>query len=82
MAGLTIQFPAPALRQANFYVSGSGLGSVSPEEMRESLAELTVLLSKGKFSYPVDVQPFDKVEELWQQKERAESRLVLVWSAI
>lgn len=80
MAGPTINLSAAILRQANFYLSGSGLGSVSGEEMRTSMAEMTNLIAKGHFTYPIEVQSFEKVEEIWIQKERAESRLILTWN--
>lgn len=80
MAGPTIQMSAPTFRQANFVMCGSGLGSVSQLEMRESLGELAVLLAQGKLTYPVEVQPFEKVQEVWDQKEKNESRLVFVWN--
>eukprot|EP00026_Physarum_polycephalum_P011323 Phypoly_transcript_11537.p1 GENE.Phypoly_transcript_11537~~Phypoly_transcript_11537.p1 ORF type:complete len:360 (-),score=52.48 Phypoly_transcript_11537:20-1099(-) len=79
MAGATIPISAPTFRQANFVMCGSGLGSVSPEEMRKSLGELAGLIAQGKFTYPVDAQPFEKIQELWDQKEKSDSRLVFVW---
>ncbi|KAM3584460.1 hypothetical protein VKS41_003274 [Umbelopsis sp. WA50703] len=68
MAGPTINFPASALRLSNFYVCGSGLGSVSPPQFRSELGELVKRLATGDFTADVDVRKFSYVEDVWTSK--------------
>lgn len=68
MAGATINFPASVLRLANFYVSGSGLGSVSPPEFRSELGELVKKLASGDFVAEIDANDLSDVERVWTSK--------------
>lgn len=76
MAGATITFPAGPLRLANFYVSGSGLGSISMADMRTELTELIKKLASGELSTAIDVQNLSDIQKVWTSK--SDGRLVFV----
>ncbi|ORX44030.1 NAD(P)-binding protein [Hesseltinella vesiculosa] len=77
MAGPDVTVPASALRSANFYVSGSGLGSITPTEMKQQLAELVQHLGVGTLDFPIVEKDVSQVEQVWN--ERTDGRLVLTF---
>jgi len=68
MAGPNITFPAAVLRMSNFFLSGTGLGPLSPSIMRSEVSELIKMLTTEKPPVSIDVRPLSDVEKLWNSK--------------
>lgn len=77
MAGPTITLPAGPLRLANFYISGSGLGSISMPDIRRELTELVKKLASGELTAAVDVQQLHDIEKVWNAKSDGRQVFVL-----
>ncbi|KAI8579880.1 hypothetical protein K450DRAFT_198975 [Umbelopsis ramanniana AG] len=77
MAGQSISLPANALRAANFYISGSGLGSISMADFRTELTELIKHLASGKLTGSVDPQSLKDVATAWTAKSDGRQVFVL-----
>ena len=74
-AGGTISLPAATLRSSKLELLGSGFGSASMDQIRQSLAEFFQTAAKTPFHFEVKTAPLRDVEALWTISERA-GRLV------
>jgi NADPH:quinone reductase-like Zn-dependent oxidoreductase len=71
-----ITLPAQLLRSSGVELLGSGLGSLSSQQILQSLRVMFAAVSKVPFAIDVDPVPLAKVEEAWMRKE--ERRIVFI----
>eukprot|EP01112_Ceratiomyxa_fruticulosa_P011609 TRINITY_DN3162_c0_g1_i2.p1 TRINITY_DN3162_c0_g1~~TRINITY_DN3162_c0_g1_i2.p1 ORF type:complete len:322 (-),score=71.99 TRINITY_DN3162_c0_g1_i2:63-1028(-) len=76
MAGATFEFPAGALRSNNIIFYGSGLGSVSPDEMRKQFSRMVLEIGPGKITHNVETQSLKDIEKVWELNMNADNRIV------
>ena len=74
-AGKTISLPAATLRSSGLELLGSGFGSASLEQIRQSLAEFFEVAAKEPFRFHTKAAPLRDVETLWNSAEEG-TRLV------
>lgn len=81
MAGANIALPSGALRSSAIEILGSGLGSISPEEMahfhQSTLPEMFALAASNKLELSTHSAPLSEIEQVWDQAKIAGSRLVI-----
>jgi NADPH2:quinone reductase len=75
-AGKTISLAAATLRSSGLELLGSGFGSASLEQIRQSLAEFFDVAAKEPFQFHSKAAPLRDVETLWNSVEEG-TRLVL-----
>lgn len=76
MAGDVASFPSIALRSAPLQVVGSGIGSVSPQEIVAELPALVDVVLGGAVDVRARAVPLDDVAAVWD--ERSGDRVVVV----
>ena len=69
-AGPTIPLPAATLRSSKLELLGSGFGSASMDEIRQTLAEFFNAAARQPFEFEVKTAPLRDVEALWNVAER------------
>jgi NADPH:quinone reductase-like Zn-dependent oxidoreductase len=69
ISGNTITLPAGLLRSSGVELFGSGLGSLSTQQMLQSLTAMFVAASTVQFAIDVDPVPLAQVEEAWIRKD-------------
>ena len=74
-AGKTISLAAATLRSSGLELLGSGFGSASLEQIRQSLAEFFDVAAKEPFQFHSKAAPLRDVETLWNSAEEG-TRLV------
>src|ERR1700689_743668 len=65
-----ITLPAQLLRSSGVELLGSGLGSLSSQQILQSLRVMFAAVSKVPFAIDVDPVPLAKVEEAWMRKDK------------
>jgi len=78
MAGPTIELPSVALRSANFRLSGSGQGALSPRGFLAELPSLIDELLAGAVALSPRVIPLSDVERVWNEPDVPGERIVFV----
>jgi NADPH:quinone reductase-like Zn-dependent oxidoreductase len=82
MAGENITLPSAVLRSSAIEILGSGIGSVSPAEMKklqtEVLPEMMQLAADGKLKIETVTAPLKDIETAWQQAVDPGKRLVVL----
>jgi len=76
MSAGTITLPAEILRSSGVELLGSGLGSLSSQQILQSLRAMFAAASAVQFAINVDPVPLSKVEKVWPRQE--EQRIVFV----
>ncbi len=76
LAGLEASLPADLLRSRRIRITGSGVGSVSPEEMLAEAPEVMARFADGSLQVPYTAFPLSRVGEAWAHTGR--SRAVIV----
>jgi NADPH:quinone reductase-like Zn-dependent oxidoreductase len=76
LAGLEASLPADLLRSRRIRITGSGVGSVSPEEMLAEAPEVMARFADGSLRVPYTAFPLSRVGEAWAHTGR--SRAVVV----
>jgi NADPH:quinone reductase-like Zn-dependent oxidoreductase len=76
MSGSSITLPAQLLRSSGVELLGSGLGSLSSQQILQSLKAMFAAASAVQFAIDIDPVPLAQVEEAWTQKE--ERRIVFI----
>jgi NADPH:quinone reductase-like Zn-dependent oxidoreductase len=71
-----ITLPAQLLRSSGVELLGSGLGSLSSQQILQSLRVMFGAVSKVPFAIDIDRVPLQKVEEAWMRKD--ERRIVFI----
>ena len=74
IGGSTITLPAQLLRSSGVELLGSGLGSLSSQQILQSLRAMFAAASAVQFAIDIDPVPLAQVEEAWTRKE--ERRIV------
>lgn len=69
-AGPTIPLPAATLRSSKLELLGSGFGSASMDEIRQTLAEFFNAAARQPFEFEMKTAPLRDVEALWNVAER------------
>jgi NADPH:quinone reductase-like Zn-dependent oxidoreductase len=64
-----INLPAQQLRSSGVELIGSGLGSLSAQQIRQSLATMFAAVSKVRFAIDIHPVPLARVEEAWTWKD-------------
>jgi NADPH:quinone reductase-like Zn-dependent oxidoreductase len=72
----TIALPAQALRSGGLELLGSGLGSLTPEQILQSLRAMFAAASAVQFPIEVEPVPLSEVEEAWSRRE--DRRIVFI----
>jgi hypothetical protein len=65
-----ITLPAQLLRSSGVELLGSGLGSLSSQQILQSLRVMFAAVSKVPFAIDVDPVPLAEVEQAWMRKEK------------
>jgi NADPH:quinone reductase-like Zn-dependent oxidoreductase len=76
IGGSTITLPAQLLRSSGVELLGSGLGSLSAQQILQSLRAMFAAASAVQFAIDIDPVPLAQVEEAWTRKE--ERRIVFI----
>jgi len=76
ISGNALTLPAQLLRSSGVELLGSGLGSLSSQQILESLSAMFAAESKAPFAIDIDRVPLAKVEEAWMRKD--ERRIVFI----
>ena len=76
ISGNAITLPAQLLRSSGVELLGSGLGSLSSQQILQSLRAMFAAESKAPFAIDIDRVPLKDVEEAWMWKE--ERRIVFI----
>ncbi|MCG8917691.1 zinc-binding alcohol dehydrogenase family protein [Actinokineospora sp. PR83] len=76
LAGLEASLPADLLRSRRVRITGSGVGSVSPEEMLAEAPEVMARFADGSLQVPYTAFPLSRIGEAWAHTGR--SRAVVV----
>ena len=69
ISGNAITLPAQLLRSSGVELLGSGLGSLSAQQILQSLSAMFAAVSKVHFAIDIDPVPLAKVEEAWTRKD-------------
>jgi NADPH:quinone reductase-like Zn-dependent oxidoreductase len=81
MAGENINLTSGTLRSTAIEILGSGIGSISKEEMvlfnTEILSEMFQLAAEGKLSIDTESAPLSEIETIWNNKSTPGKRLVV-----
>jgi NADPH:quinone reductase-like Zn-dependent oxidoreductase len=81
MAGENINLASGTLRSTAIEILGSGIGSISKEEMvlfnTEILSEMFQLAAEGKLSIDTESAPLSEIETIWNNKSTPGKRLVV-----
>ncbi len=64
-----INLPAQQLRSSGVELIGSGLGSLSAKQIRQSLTTMFAAVSKVRFAIDIQAVPLARVEEAWTWKD-------------
>jgi NADPH:quinone reductase-like Zn-dependent oxidoreductase len=82
MAGETIQLPSGILRSSDIEILGSGIGSLSKEDMQktnsEVLPEMMQLAAEGKLEIQTETAPLKDIETAWEKSIAPGKRLVII----
>ena len=76
-AGNPIALSAATLRSSGLELLGSGFGSASMEQIKNSIAEFFAIAAKEPVQFTIKTLPLSEVEARWNDKERGE-RLVFI----
>jgi NADPH:quinone reductase-like Zn-dependent oxidoreductase len=76
LAGVAASLPADLLRSRRIRITGSGVGSVSAEEMLVEAPEVMARFADGSLHLPYTAFPLSRVDEAWAHTGR--SRAVVV----
>jgi NADPH:quinone reductase-like Zn-dependent oxidoreductase len=74
-AGKTISLPAATLRSSGLELLGSGFGSASLDQIRQSLTEFFQVAAREPFQFHTKAAPLREIETLWNHAEEG-TRLV------
>jgi len=77
ISGDAIKLPGGGLRSSGVELLGSGLGSLSSQQILQSLRAMFVAAAKVQFEIDIDPVPLAKVEQAWTRKGD-ERRIVFV----
>jgi NADPH:quinone reductase-like Zn-dependent oxidoreductase len=77
ISGDAIKLPAGLLRSSGVELLGSGLGSLSAQQILQALNAMFAAASAVQFAIDVDPVPLAKVEEAWSRKGE-ERRIVFI----
>jgi NADPH:quinone reductase-like Zn-dependent oxidoreductase len=77
ISGDPITLPAGLLRSSGVELLGSGLGSLSAQQILQALNAMFAAASAVQFAIDVDPVPLAKVEEAWNRKAE-ERRIVFI----
>lgn len=82
MAGKTITLDSATLRSSDIQILGSGLGSLSKQDIeefdKEILPEMFQLAAKGKLKIEVTTYPLENIQEAWNSSEKGKRVVVLI----
>ena len=74
IAGQTVNFPAEVLRSTGLEMMGSGLGSLSAEQIVRGLRRMFASYAEARLQIETEAVPLREVESRWSEK--SEKRLV------
>lgn len=82
MAGSTISLTSATLRSTQIELLGSGIGSITTEEMasyvREILPVVFKLAASGKLVIDIETVPLSNIEQVWSKQEAPGKRFVAI----
>ncbi len=81
-AGGHLRLASILLRSAAIDLLGSGIGSLSPQELgkfdAEVLPEMFQLAADGKLVVDTQNEPLENIQQVWNQEDQAGKRIVIV----
>ena len=81
MAGASITLNSGLLRSRDIELIGSGIGSLSPQEighyMQHEMPTMLTVAASGQLTLPVKVMTLSEVEQAWRQAATSSERIVL-----
>ncbi|MGB8535260.1 MAG: zinc-binding alcohol dehydrogenase family protein [Acidobacteriaceae bacterium] len=77
ISGNTINLPSQLLRSSGVELIGSGLGSLSAQQILQSLTKMFAAVTKVHFAIDLNPVPLAKVEEAWTWKDHGR-RIVFI----
>ena len=77
LSGGSITLPSAALRSSALVLMGSGIGSISLENMLRAIRGVMQAVIPGKLKIQTEAVPLARVEEMWN-KDSGKSRIVFV----
>ena len=76
-AGSTISLPASVLSSSGLEISGSGLGTISPERIRKAMPQLIAKVASSNLHIDTEAVPLSEIEAAWQRQTSDNRRLVV-----
>jgi NADPH:quinone reductase-like Zn-dependent oxidoreductase len=76
-AGSTISLPASVLSSSGLEISGSGLGTISPERIRKEMPQLIAKVASSNLHIDTEAVPLSEIEAAWQRQTSDNRRLVV-----
>lgn len=77
-AGPDAAVPSALLRSRRIRISGRGLGSIPPEQLREQLPRYLQLIGVGVISVPTQTFPLSRIDEAWAASTASGRRVVVM----
>lgn len=82
MAGSNISLASGTLRSTQIELLGSGIGSITPEEIasyiKDILPTIFELAASGKMIIDIEAFPLSKIEQIWNKQEEPGKRFVAI----
>ncbi len=76
-AGPTISLPASVLSSSGLEISGSGIGTISPERIRKAMPQLIAKVASSNLRIDTEAVPLTEIEAAWQRQNTDNRRLVV-----
>jgi NADPH:quinone reductase-like Zn-dependent oxidoreductase len=76
-AGPTISLPASVLSSSGLEISGSGIGTISPERIRKEMPQLIAKVASSNLHIDTEAVPLTEIEAVWQRQTTDNRRLVV-----
>jgi NADPH:quinone reductase-like Zn-dependent oxidoreductase len=78
LGGAEAALPSALLRSRKITISGSGIGSVSPAEIKAQIPRYVELIADGRVDVPLRTFPLSEIGTAWSESEQSGPRVVVV----
>ena len=75
--GPTISLPASVPSSSGLEISGSGIGTISPELIRKAMPQLIAKVASSNLHIDTEAVPLTEIEAAWQRQTSDNRRLVV-----
>ena len=76
-AGPTLSLPTSVLSSLGLEISGSGIGTISPERIRKAMPQLIAKVASSNLHIDTEAVPLTEIEAAWQRQTSDNRRLVV-----